>query len=201
MAYSKPTFNTILLSLSYRYGETSVPTSGIDNRKYWINRGIEYCMEQLDMKKSASVTVASGTVDLNVTTADAAPDFKSIVDLRDSGNNKYILVSMEEYPAVSGNYYCLTGNQTSGYTLNVKNDGDYTLWYRYYTDPLVNTTDECIIPDPEAVAAYAYAQIRMSETDPLEDADKNMQECRDRIAAMAENQNRNEGDLHFKTLY
>lgn len=201
MAYSKPTFGQILLSLSYRYGENAVPSAGIDNRKYWVNRGIEFCAEQLDLKKSVAVTVASGVADLSVSSAGVAPDFKSIIELRDSGGNKYTIVSQEEYQAMSGACCSITGNHADGFTLNVKNDGDYTLWYRFYTDPLVNDADECIIPDPEAVAAYAYSSLRKSETDPLEDAEKNMDECLERIADMADNINRNEGDLSFRVLY
>lgn len=201
MAYAKSTFNDLLQSMSYRYGETTVPSTGIENRKYWINRGIEYCVEALDMQKSASVVVASGVADLNVSTANPAPDFKSVVELRDSSNQKYTRCRPDEYAFKTGNYYCVTGNHGDGYVLNVKNDGTYTLHYRFYTTPLVNTTDVCIIPDPEAVAAYAYAQIRMSETDPLEDAQRNMEECRERIGNMAENMNRNEGDLTFKVMF
>jgi len=96
---------------------------------------------------------------------------------------------------------CITGNHATGYTLNVKTDGTYTLYYEFYVSPLVNTTDECIIPDPEAVVAYAYAQIRMSETDPLQDAEKNLKECDMRVKNMAQAISKNEGDLYFKSLY
>lgn len=201
MSYAKSTFNDILLSMSYRYGETSVPSSGIDNRKYWINRGIEFCVEQMDMQKSVSVVVTSGVADLNVSTANPAPDFKSVVELRDSSDQKYTRVRSDEYAKRIGNVYCITGNHADGFVLNAKNDDTFTLHYRFYTTPLLNLTDVCIIPDPEAVAAYAYAQIRMSETDPLEDAQKNMDECKERIASMSENISRNEGDLTFKVLY
>jgi len=201
MPYAKATFNDLLLSLSYRYGETTVPSSGIDNRKYWINRGIEYCMEQLDMTKSVSVTVASGVCNLNVSTANPAPDFKSISELRDSSNAKYTPTYPEMYGLVVGAYFCITGDHGTGYVLKAKNDGVYTLWYRFYTSPLVNTTDICIISDPEAVAAYAYAQIRLSETDPLEDAQRNLDECTDRISKMGENVNRNGPPATFKPLY
>lgn len=205
MPYAKHTLGDILLSFSYRYGESAVPSTGIDNRKYWINRGVEYCVEQLKLKKTATVTVASGTANLSVTTANPAPDFKSVVQLRDSSNNEYLLIGEEEYEnadnPTTARVFCITGNHKDGYVLKAKNDGDYTLWYRFYISPMTATTDECIVSDPEAVAAYAYAQIRMSETDPLEDAEKNMQECRERIAGMSENISRNEPDLKFRTLY
>ena len=65
MAYAKHTLGDILLSLSYRYGESAIPATGIDNRKYWINRGVEFCVDQLKMKKTASVTVVDGTANLS----------------------------------------------------------------------------------------------------------------------------------------
>jgi len=201
MPYAKATFNDLLLSMSYRYGESTVPASGIDNRKYWINRGIEFCAEQLELVTAVSVTVAANVCALNETTASPAYDFKSINELRNSDDRSFTIVTKDVYPVKVGQYCCITGSHSTGFVLNVKEDGVFTLWYRFYTSPLVATTDVCIISDPEAVAAYAYAQIRMSETDPLEDAEKNMQECRDRIAAMAKNIGRSEGDLTFKTLY
>lgn len=202
MAYAKSTFNDILQALSYRYGETVVPTSGIDNRKYWVNRGIEFCIEELNMQKSASVVVASGVCPLNVATTDPVPDFKSVVVLRDSSNQPpYKLCRPDEYAIKVGNYYAITGNHSDGFVLNAKHDGVFELHYYFYTSPLSATTDVSVIPDPEAVAAYAYAMLRKSETDPLEDADKNMEECRERIGKMAENIARNEGDLTFKTMF
>ena len=205
MAYAKHTLGDILLSLSYRYGESAIPSTGIDNRKYWINRGVEFCVDQLKMKKTASVTVVDGTANLSVTTANPAPDFKSVFQLRDSSGNEYLLVTEEEYESTdnptTARVFCISGSHKDGYVLKAKNDDTYTLWYRFHISPMTATTDECVVPDPEAVVAYAYSQLRMSETDPLEDAEKNMDECRERIAAMAEDLNKNEGDLRFRTLY
>lgn len=201
MAYSKHTFNDILLSISYRYGETGVPSTGIDNRKYWANRGVEYIQDQLQLKKGVSVTVSSGSVVLNSTTADPAYDFKSFDQLLDSSGLPYTIVDKDEYEALTGRVCCITGTHDTGYTLYAKADGTYTLYYQFYISPMVNTTDICPIPDPEAVAAYAYSQLRKAQADPLEDAEKNMEECDNRIKMMAEDISRNEGDLTFKTLY
>ena len=200
--YTKPTFQDILLSLSYRYGESSVPVAGIDNRKLWINNGIEFVIEKLQLLKSVSVTVTGGIVSLNASSAEPAPDFKSFAKLMDSRGNQYSIYNQEDYiNAGDSRACCITGNFATGYMLNVKADGDYTLWYRFYTDKLVNTTDVSPVPDAEAISAYAYAQIRMSETDPLGDASKNMDECYSRIDTMAMNVASNEGDLRFKPLF
>lgn len=201
MAYSKPTFNDILLSLSYRYGESAVPSSGIDNRKYWANRGVEFIIDRLRVNKNVSVPVSSGVCNLSVSTADPAPDFKSFSQLLDSDGYAYDIVDKEAYTKSSGRICCITGDHNTGYILNVKADGTYTLYYQFYVSPLVNSSDICSVPDAEAVAAYAYSQLRLSETDPLGDANANMQECLTRIDKMAEDMARNEGPLTFKTLF
>lgn len=201
MAYAKQTFNDLMTSLSYRYGESSAPTTGVDNRKYWVNRGIEFCMDRLQFSKVATVTVASGVCSLSVSTADAAPDFKSFDKLLNSSGYEIKKVSQEDFTASGEDVCCVTGDHLNGYILKAKTDGTYSLYYQFYISPLVATTDICIIPDPEAVVAYAYAQIRMSETDPLQDAQINMDECFDRIGRMNEDIVRNEGQLTFKVLY
>lgn len=200
MAYAKTTLNDLLLSFSYRYGESSIPPSGTEKRVYWINRGIDYIVNRLELTKSASVIVSGNTCDLNGATGTVA-DFKSFIRLEDSSQNTYTLVNPADYEASEGTVCAITGDHSSGYTLKVKYDGTYTLYYSFHFSPLVNLTDECIVYDPEAVVAYAYAQMRLSETDPLQDASRNLEECEARIRMMSSDINRNEGDLRFKSLY
>ena len=200
MAYAKSTFEDLLLSLSYRYGESSTPPSGIENRKYWLNRGVNYVLDRLKPVQTDTITVASGVCDLT-SGAGTTLDFRSFVSLLDSNNHSIQIVSPDQYAHAEGNVCSITGNHTSGFTLNVKTDGTYTLWYRFYPSDMTADGDVCIVSDPEAVVAFAYAQIRRSETDPLGDVDKNLQECEDRINNMAEELSRNEGALTFKTLY
>ena len=201
MAYAKAQFEDLQLSLAYRYGESAVPSGGVDNRNYWLNRGVNYVLDKLKPTQVDTITIASGICDLSSTGSGSTKDFRSFVKLLDANNHSISLVSQEDYAHETGNVCSITGNHSSGFTLKVKTDGAYTLWYRFYPSDMVNATDECIVSDPEAVVAYAYAQLRRSETDPLEDADRNMQECDDRIVNMSEEIARNEGTLSFKTLY
>jgi len=200
MAYAKATLGDLLLSLSYRYGESSTPSSGIENRKYWLNQGVNYIVDQLRPVQVDTITVASGTCDLSSSTGSTL-DFRAFVKLLDSNNYSIELLSPEDYAHASGNVCSITGNHTSGFTLNVKTDGTYTLWYRFYPSPMSADGDICIVSDPEAVVAFAYAQIRRSETDPLGDVQRNLDEVQDRIDNMAEEIARNEGALTIKTLF
>jgi len=202
MAYSKSTFNDILLSVSYRYGEISVPTNGIENRKYWVNKGIEYCVEKLKMRKSVPVTVLNGVCSLDAVLTDPALDFKAISKLVDSNGIEYRVVTIEEYAKQPSDKICsISGNHITGNILNVKTDGDYTLFYYFYPEKISNDDDICIIQDPEAVVSYAYAQLRLSETDPIGDAQRNLDECNERIRNMAADMSINEGDLSFKVMF
>ncbi len=78
--------------------------------------------------------------------------------------------------------YWISGNHTDGFTLNTKTDDTFTVYYAFRPEDMDTDADICVIPDPEAVVAHAYAFLRKSETDPLEDADKSLQECDSRLA-------------------
>jgi len=196
MAYTKSTFGDIQLSVAYRYGETALPDSGDDNRKFWINKGIEYCINQMKLRKTTNVVVASGEVALD-------DDFKVFTELRNSGNAPIALTPEKDYNAYSDSMLvcAVTGNYSIGHTLKVKVDGTYALTYEFFPAKMVDLTDICVIPDMEAVAAYAYAMLRKSETDPLEDAEINIREADNRIAEMNRDLGVNDGDLRFKPLF
>lgn len=200
MAYAKQTFNDVLTSVAYRYGETSVPASGIDNWKHWANKGVEYCAERLDLKKSVSITTINDVCVLNASITDPAMDFKSVSKLVDVNGRVIPISNNYERKVASAYTFSLTGDHATGITLHAA-DGTYTLYYNFYPAPMVSLTDVCIIPDGEAVSAFVYAQIRRSETDPLNDVEKNLQEVENRINKMSEELSKNEGDLRFKPLF
>ena len=75
------------------------------------------------------------------------------------------------------------GNRsTDGFYLNTPTNTTYTIKYSFKPVELSSDSDKCIIPDPEAPVAYAYAMIRKAESDPFEDADTALQECDSRLA-------------------
>lgn len=194
-AYAKPTFQSIQLALSYRYGETAIPASGTANRNFWLNEGVKYIADRLKLKKSTTALVASGEVALPT-------NFKSLVGdvIYDTNNAPFYIVNEEEYARQSGNIFTITGNFTDGYKLKAKTDGTYTYEYHFYPDTMSSNSDTCIIPDGEAVVCYAYAHLRKSETDPLGDADKNLEEMEVRIAKMNEDMSNNREPGRIQTL-
>jgi hypothetical protein len=58
-------------------------------------------------------------------------------------------------------------------------------------------SDECIIPDPEAVVARAYGMLRKAETDPLGDMQDSFNECERRLDEIIYQRNLNDGAVGF----
>ncbi len=194
-AYAKQTFQNLQLSLAYRYGESAIPSSGTANRNFWLNRGQDYCVDRIGMKKQASITVSSGTASLPT-------DFKFPISLLDSDNVIYSQINEEQYSYYSSSHtvFTITGNHSSGFTLKASNDGTFTLTYYFHPSPMSSNSDVCIVPDGEAVVAYAYGMLRKSETDPLGDAGPSLSEAEERIKQMQINQSGNEEQLRFRSL-
>lgn len=195
MAYSKTTFQQLQLSLAYRYGETSIPSTGTSNRNHWLNRGVQYCADKLQLKKSDTVTIASGVGTLPT-------DFKAISSVIDANGNVYTQVNHDDYTVKKSSdaVYTITGDHTSGYILNIDTDADYTVHYYFFPEDMVNNGDICIIPDGEAIVAYAYGMLRKSETDPLGDATQSLQECDERLKELSAISIDNEKPLRMRIL-
>lgn len=176
MAYAKAKLSDLKQSLADRHDggtlPTDTPTLSLWTRHF--NRGQEYCANELELKKSTSVVTSGGTGALPT-------DFKTILDVYDSGDNLMVQVSPDDIGSQASGTYWITGDHNSGFTLNVIDDDTYTVKYVFLPAPLVNESDECIISDPEAVVAYAYSMVRKSETDPIGDAQEAMIECNTRL--------------------
>lgn len=176
MTYAKATLATLKQSLADRHDSGVLPTSSTI-LTFWtrlLNRGIEYCADRLRLEKSETVTISSGTGALPI-------DFLIANRVYNSSDIELAPVDKDDTACHVGMTYWITGNQTDGFYLNTPADADYTVYYSFKPSPLVNDSDVCIIPDPEAVVAYAYGMLRKSETDPIEDADSALQECDSRL--------------------
>ncbi len=193
MAFSKTTFNDLKLSLAYRYGETAIPSSGDSNRNFWLNKAVQYMANKIGLVKKTSLTVSSGSVSL-------PDDFVSPVKLKDSDDSVFTQVDQEDYDSDVGNTYTIEGNQTDGWTLYASSDGTYTLFYKYRPEDMSSNSDVCVIPDGEAVVAYAYGMLRKSETDPLGDAGSALQEAESRLAKMIRDYQETDKRLTFTFL-
>jgi hypothetical protein len=126
------------------------------------------------LQKSTSLTTASGTIAL-------PDDFLTVSRVFDSQNNEQLMVAQDDLAQHTGSVFWITGNHTDGFYLNSPADKTYTVEYSFKPEEMSGDSDVCIIPDPEAVVAYAYAFLRKSETDPIGDADAAIKECNDRL--------------------
>jgi len=194
MAYTKTTFEQLQLSLAYKYGEQSIPSSDTANRNHWLNKGVQYIAERLKLQKSATITVTSGVASL-------PDDFKSILRVINADNAEVGQENNEDFDSnTSLELFAIYGNPVDGYFIRSKQDGQFTIFYYFFTEDMVNNSDICIIPDGEAVVCYSYAMIRKSETDPLGDAQQNIEEMERRIDLMLEDKQENKARIIMRTL-
>jgi hypothetical protein len=179
MAYAVKTLADLKQSLSDRHDNGTVPTNTTILAKYvrLLNRGVEYCTDRMRIRDTQSVVVTSGVGTLPT-------GFILANSVFNSSNVALVMVDPEDATMHTGLVYWITGNQTSGFTLNVPTDGTYTVNYAFRPTWMSSNSDVCIVPDIEAPVAYAYAMLRKSESDPFEDSEASLQECDARIAEM-----------------
>lgn len=194
MAYAKKTLAGLRQSLADRHNNGTVPTSSTV-LALWdriLNRGKDYCARKLALNSPTTLTTSSGTV--------VCPTaFLMVKEVYNSDEEKITRINETESTGAEGNVYWISGNHQSGFYFNVPSDNDdtYTVHQAVHFEDMVNTTDICIIPDEEAVVAYAYSFLRRSEADPFEDADLSLQECDSRLAEVISVQNSNENNLEL----
>jgi len=191
MAYVKSTLADLKQSLADRHDSGSKPTKGA-TLSLWtrlFNRGQDYCARKTNLQKTVSLTTASGTIAL-------PEDFKSISRVFLDGT-ELIQVGQDDLDNQAGLVFWISGNHFSGFALNTDSDHEYEVIYNFFPEPMALDTDECLITDPEAVVAYAYAMLRRSESDPFEDAGEALREVDARIVEMNSDKMANDDNLNF----
>lgn len=176
MAYTKKTYLDLKQSLADRHDSGVLPTASA-TLSFWgrlLNRGMVYCSDKLRLAKETTLTTVSGTI--------ALPDDFLVMNKVFKGDVQLSMISADDNEFKVGLVYWITGNHTDGFALNTTEDETYTVEYSFKPSEMTADADICIIPDPEAVVAYAYAMLRKSETDPIGDADAALAECDTRLA-------------------
>jgi hypothetical protein len=166
----------VLQDMSYLLGEASVPTSGIDDRKRFIQRGLEriarlYDFDEMYALATVSVTL-SGSFYTGSLPSDAAESPDLDVRVIQSGtNNDYIYEKIpyedqDKYQV--GDYkYWLTGS-AGDYTLNTR-DTNSPLIIRYLQKaPTINASISTTFPSSMVIARAALVYYRQAEN-PLAD--------------------------------
>lgn len=195
MAYTKKTLANLQQSLADKISAGVVPTSSVKTA-YWnrmLNEGQNYCADILRLSKSTSLTTVSGTIAL-------PDDFLLIDHVLNSSGMKLVQINKEDSANTASGVFWITGNHFDGWSLNTNEDATYTVWYVFKPAEMSSPSDLCIIPDPVAVVCYAYSKLRMAQTDPLEDADKEMGECNRRLDEVISANSVNEGGQSFKLM-
>lgn len=195
MAYAKKTLANLQQSLADKISAGVIPTSSVKTA-YWnrmLNEGQSYCADILRLSKSTSLTTVSGTIAMPT-------DFLLVDDVVTSSGMKLVQISKEDSENTGDGVFWITGNHFDGWSLNTNKDETYTVWYVFKPAEMTVTTDLCTIPDPVAVVCYAYSKLRMAQTDPLEDADKEMGECHRRLDEIISSNVVNEGGQSFKIM-
>jgi hypothetical protein len=192
MPYAKKTLADLKQYLADKYSAGVVP-SDVTKLAYWVrrlNEGVNYCAERLDLVKSTSLTTVSGTIAL-------PDDFVSVKDVVSPDETHLSQISKEFAANATGTVYWITGNHLDGFALNTTEDTTYTVFYSFRPPELSADSDVCIIPDPLAPVCYAYSKIRMSESDPLEDAQSALDECDERMDKIVGDQSLNDGGIRI----
>jgi hypothetical protein len=163
------TFIEHLQNLSYLLGETSVPSSGIDDRKRFVNivrRDIYARRDWEWAKKNATITLADYKADLPSDYRQGGLIDARIVQAGISNDKQFELISYADRDNyASDTYVCwVTGNDVDGYELNSNQEtGSVAIRYIQQAEELTGNDDTCPIPLPEAVAKGALVYVRKSE--------------------------------------
>lgn len=165
---------TILTDLSYLLGESSVPSTGIEDRKRFIQLALERCYRAYDFpfaKATATVQAVSGIASLPTTVHQ-----DSILDIREimpgvGDDHVYTQVNYEnldDYP--SGQYaYRLTGYE-GAYQIQLSETATSPILTLYFerTSPEINASISTPFPSSMALARGALVYYRQAE-DPQAD--------------------------------
>lgn len=188
----------VLQDMSYLLGEASIPTSGIDDRKAFIQRGLERIARLYDFNEMYAIATVSLTANANIYTgslpSDAAESPSMDVRVINSGSNDdYIFQSIpyqDRDTYENGDYkYWLTGS-AKDYTLNTKdNVGNVTVRY-LQAAPTINASVSTTFPSSIVIARAALVYYRQAEN-PLADISQDEALFQRELEEVMARQNRN----------
>lgn len=167
MSYGAINQTDVLEDLSFLEGNQSVPTSGIDDWKRFVQRTLEEVWRQYpwDFAK----TIATVTMSGGVGTLASGAMIDAIYDVRyarsgSGDDNKYTEIDFDERDSYGqGNFrYWLTGNTPTPVINTNETDSPLTVWYRTLP-PQINASVTAPFPDSMVIALGARRYVRMGE--------------------------------------
>lgn len=166
----------VLQDMSYLLGEASVPTSGIDDRKRFIQRGLERIARLYDFDEMYALATVSLTLNGRFYTGALPSDSgeSPSLDVRvlnNGSNDDYVFdkIPYEDQDKYQvGDYkYWLTGS-ANDYTINTRdNVGNVTVRYLQKA-PTINASISTTFPSSMVIARAALVYYRQAEN-PLAD--------------------------------
>lgn len=170
--------NDVLLRMSYLLGEQSIPTTGIEDRKQFINDALGRIYRSYnfnELQAIATVTVTAGAATLPSDIGESPSLDVRVINAGSDNDYVYEQIAYEDQDKyVDGDYkYWLTGSAGS-YTLNTK-DSQGTLIVRYMQDsPAINASVSTTFPSAMTIARGALVYFRLAENP---DADTSQDEA------------------------
>lgn len=167
----------VLQDMSYLLGEASVPTSGIDDRKRFIQRGLEriariYDFDEMYALATVSLTAASNGFYAGTLPSDSgeSPDL-DVRKINTGSNDDYVFTKVpydEQDKAQAGDYkYWLTGS-AGDYTMTTRDNVDAVTVRYLQKAPTINASVSTTFPSSIVIARAALVYYKQAEN-PLAD--------------------------------
>jgi hypothetical protein len=189
----------VLLDLSYLLGESSIPTSGIDDRKAFIQRGLQrivrlYDFDEMYALATVSLTLGGNAFYSGALPADAAESPSLDVRVINSGtNDDYVFTKIpyaDQDEATAGDYkYWLTGS-ANAYTMSTRDDVSNVVVRYLQSAPTINASISTTFPSSIVIARAALVYYRQAEN-PMADIAQDEALFKTELEEVIARQNRN----------
>lgn len=157
----------ILLRMSYLLGEQTIPTSGIEDRKQFINDALARAYRAYNFQEAQAIATVSITAGVGSLPSDVGetPDLDvRVVNPGSQNDSIFEQIPYEDQDNyVDGDHkYWLLGS-SGAYTMNTK-DTTANVVVRYMQEaPEVNASVSTTFPSPMAIARGALVYFRLAE--------------------------------------
>jgi hypothetical protein len=189
----------VLLDLSYLLGESSIPTSGIDDRKAFIQRGLQrivrlYDFDEMYALATVSLTLGGNAFYSGALPADAAESPSLDVRVINPGtNDDYVFTKIpytDQDEAIAGDYkYWLTGS-ANDYTMTTRDDVSNVVVRYLQSAPTINASISTTFPSSIVIARAALVYYRQAEN-PMADIAQDEALFKTELEEVIARQNRN----------
>lgn len=168
----------VLLRMSYLLGEQTIPTTGIEDRKQFINDALERIYRSYNFNETYAVATVSITNGVGTLPSDIGESPAVDVRVINAGsNNDYVYEQIpyeDQDKYVDGDYkYWLTGS-AGNYTLNTKDTQSQVIVRYIQESPQINASVSTTFPSAMTIARGALVYYRLAENP---DADTSQDEA------------------------